>query len=434
MSNTDHPEKAAWPERFPNVLLLGAGVVGQAIAEAHLVRRVPFVLADRDEEAVLKAISRWESAEWRFQRIELPTEVLSSDLFAMSAEYIAADDLSAPDLSAPDVSEHESASAVASSVSSAVLVIESIVEDLSAKHELFDSIQASLGRSAVLCSNTSTFTIQEIASGVNDCPEQVHGLHFFMPVHSRAAVEVIAGPYCDENSLATVKHHAKRIGKHVLSVGDGPGFVVNRMLSPYLNQSLCLLSAGATADQIERAAIAFGMPLSPFELIDWIGTSTMYHSGKAFLKAFPGRLDPSPIVPAMLKRKRLGRATGKGLYDYETSSQQSPANQSHRSEPVRSESLAEETLQIAETYRTSEVALSDLEVFQLLTIPMWIEGNQLIAEGIADSMELIDTAMAGGLGYNSNTRWSGFYAELGDEMIAEAMQRFSGRFKAMRAY
>lgn len=429
MSLNDHSQSTAWPNHCPNTLLVGAGVVGQAIAEAHLVRQVPFVLADRDEQSVLAATSRWKRSDWRFQRIDLPSGALANDLFAMSAEF-----LSSENARSPDNAETESNDGDSSSVSSTVLVIESIVEDLAAKQRLFNSIQESLGRSAILCSNTSTFTIHQIAEGVKQHPEQILGLHFFMPVQSRAAVEVVAGPICDERSLSFVKHHAKRIGKHVLSVGDGPGFVVNRMLSPYLNQSLCLLSAGATADQIERAAIAFGMPVSPFELIDWIGASTMYHSGKAFLKAFPGRLDPSPMVPALIKRKRLGRATGKGLYDYETNPPQTPAVQSHQTEPIRSDSLAEESLQIAETYRTSDVPLTDLEVLQLLTIPMWIEAKKLIQEGIAESMDLIDTAMSGGLGYNSHTRWSGFYAELGEEMIDGAMRRFGDRFKSMRAY
>lgn len=382
----------SWPRKWPPVLLVGCGVVGRAIAEAHALREVPFCLADQDE-AGLRAVA---------------------DFFIASGISVATVDLGIESLSAIQVGQW-----CGEEAGHPPIVIESIVEQLAAKQLLFKAIQQRFGDEVVLCSNTSTLLIDKIATDELSAPDRVCGLHFFMPVHQRAAVEVVAGGQSHDDAIDAIVKHAERIGKRVIRCHDGPGFIVNRMLSPYLNQSLLLLCRGATERQIERAALAYGMPMSPLELIDWIGAPTMYHAGKAFWDAFPGRIDPSPLVPALVKRKRHGRAVGRGLYDYVGGR--------------RSETLADESLRLVDSYRTEAQTFADGDVLLLLAIPMWIEATQLLEEGITDSMATVDLAMAGGLGYDSDVSWSGFFDELGQDAILSAMNRWQNDFRSMRS-
>lgn len=372
-------------------MLVGAGVVGCAIADAHVVRGIPFTLADASEQAIDQAARSLASTSISVQVVPCPIDKM----------HMISVDGSNP--STPDQS---------------LIVIESIIEQVDAKNRLFGQIQDRFGDQAILCSNTSTLQIDEIAGTGLLAPQQLCGLHFFMPVHARAAVEVIAGKRSDPDAIEAVVEHATRIGKRAIRCQDGPGFIVNRMLSPYLNQALLLLCCGATEQQIGRAALAYGMPMSPLELIDWIGAPTMYHAGKAFWSAFPDRIDPSPLVPALVKQKRLGRSCGTGLFDYV--------------DGHRSETLSEAAAELVERYRTESRDLTDGDVLMLLSIPMWIEANSLLREGIADSMATVDLAMAGGLGFTSHSNWSDFYVQLGPDTIASSIARWQDDFRSMR--
>ncbi len=383
--------ESRWPDELPAVGLIGAGVVGEAIAETHRLRRVAFCIADQDRDRLRTLGDRYRADGTRVEAIDGALAGLPG--------------LRVGELDVEDAGRTP-------------VVIESIVEQVAAKQQLFNRLQQDFGTQPVLCTNTSTLQLSAIATDQLAEPGRVCGMHFFMPVHLRPAVEIVSGPGSDEDAVAAASEHAARIGKQTIPCRDGPGFIVNRMLSPYLNQALWLLCRGASEGQIERAARAYGMPLSPLELIDWIGTATMYHAGKAFWSAFPKRLEPSPVIPALLKGRRFGRASGAGLYDY------------HRG--VRSPELAVETCEIVHRYRRDPRKFSDGEVLELLTIPMWIEATKLLDAGIADSMATVDLAMAGGLGYNSDVTWSGFFAELGQQRIADSIERHRHQWNSMR--
>ncbi len=207
-------------------------------------------------------------------------------------------------------------SAADSSESSTPIVIESIAERLDVKRNFFAEAEQIFGDDAILCSNTSTLRIGAIAEKLNR-PERFCGMHFFMPVDKRHAVEVIRSEQTTDSTVRVCGDHVRRIHKEPLAVGDGPGFVVNRLLSPYLNESMLMLGRGVTAERIERAALAYGMPMSPLELIDLIGIRTTFDAGRVFWQSFPTRVDPAPILPAMVKKKRFGRSVRAGFFDYE---------------------------------------------------------------------------------------------------------------------
>jgi 3-hydroxyacyl-CoA dehydrogenase/enoyl-CoA hydratase/3-hydroxybutyryl-CoA epimerase len=142
-------------------------------------------------------------------------------------------------------------------------------------------------------------------------------MHFFNPVHRMPLVEVIRGKETSPETLATVHALAVRLGKVPVVCGDGPGFLVNRILGPYLNEAGYLLLDGVSVDELDGAATAFGMPMGPVRLLDEVGVDVARHAGETLHHAFGDRLAPSPILERMLKTDRLGRKNDRGFYRYE---------------------------------------------------------------------------------------------------------------------
>lgn len=369
--------------------LIGAGIVGEAIFHAHLDARVPVVLADLDEANLDHAINSISDCDAKIERASF----CEGKIPAVKVNFDSAFNANARQL-----------------------VIESVSEKLAVKQSLFADLERHFPEDTILCSNTSTLRIADIAATLAT-PERFCGMHFFMPVSQRHAVEIIRHDGSAPDVIATCSDHAARIRKTPLHVGDSPGFIVNRLLSPYLNQSLLLLAHGVSAMRIERAALDYGMPFSPLELIDWIGTRTMFDAGRVFWQAFPNRIDPSPIVPALIKLKRAGRACGHGLYDYESG--------------IRSRDLAEETKQAVAKYQLEALDLTDESLVHLLAIPMWIESQIMLEQGITKSTHDFDIAMQGGLGYTASS-WNGFFQELTKPTIEAAIQEWSFCFKSMK--
>jgi 3-hydroxyacyl-CoA dehydrogenase/enoyl-CoA hydratase/3-hydroxybutyryl-CoA epimerase len=141
-------------------------------------------------------------------------------------------------------------------------------------------------------------------------------MHFFNPVHRMPLIEVVRGSRTDDEVLATVHRLAVRLGKVPVVVRDGPGFVVNRILGPYLNEAAWLLADGASIQAIDGAAKAFGMPMGPLRLIDEVGIDVARHAGESLHQAFGERLTPAPAFAALGTTERLGRKNGRGFYEY----------------------------------------------------------------------------------------------------------------------
>lgn len=244
-------------------------------------------------------------------------------------------------------------------------------------------------------------------------------MHFFMPVYNRPAVEVACGEQTSPESVQRCADHVRRLGKEPLVVRDGPGFIVNRLLSPYLNEAMLLLCRGIDATRIERAALRYGMPMSPLELIDWIGTRTMFDAGRVFWQSFPDRIQPAAMLASLVKSGRYGRACGAGLYDY--------------LDGQRSETIPETVVEMVHRYRRDEVAIGDDDVMLLLAVPMWIEAALACRQGVVRSSEELDLAMRGGLGFDPARSWLGFFDALGSRVILRAISQWSSLTPAIRA-
>src|SRR5439155_16745663 len=167
----------------------------------------------------------------------------------------------------------------------------------------------------ILASNTSTISITRMAGAWKN-PAQFAGLHFFNPVDRMQLVEVIRGEKTNDQTVVTLVAHAKRIGKSPIVVRDCPGFLVNRILFPYINEALALLEEGADPRAIDKAATDFGMPMGPITLNDLVGLDTALYAGNVVNAAFAERAKSTKILDDLVAAGRLGQKSGAGFFSY----------------------------------------------------------------------------------------------------------------------
>lgn len=196
------------------------------------------------------------------------------------------------------------------------LLVEAVVERMDVKQSVLREVEAEVPEHCVLTTNTSSLSVTEIASALRR-PERFAGMHFFNPVHRMPLVEVVRGERTSDEALATVFQLARDLGKTPIVVNDGPGFLVNRLLAPYLNEAGWLLSEGGSIEQIDRVMKRFGMPMGPFRLLDEIGLDVARHAAETMHEAFGEAFRPSPALAKLADLDRLGRKSGLGFYTYD---------------------------------------------------------------------------------------------------------------------
>ncbi len=200
------------------------------------------------------------------------------------------------------------------------LVIEAVFEDLAVKHDLFTRIEAVVAPATVLATNTSALSVTEIAAVLAQ-PERVVGMHFFNPAPVLPLVEVIRGELTADAAFETAYAFAEQIGKDPIACGDTPGFVVNRILIPVLNDAVRVLEEGtASPEDIDKGMrLGTGWPIGPLALIDLIGIDVHVHVCEALWSAFRDpRFAPPPRLVRMVQAGLLGRKSGRGFYGYES--------------------------------------------------------------------------------------------------------------------
>ena len=203
------------------------------------------------------------------------------------------------------------------------LVIEAVFEDLEVKRGVVSTLEHAVGPDAVIATNTSTIPIGDIAACA-ERPDRVLGMHFFSPVEKMPLLEVIPHRGTSPRAIATAVRFGRRMGKTVIVVGDLPGFWVNRILTPYLNEAGILLMEGAPMDVIDRVMTRFGFPVGPVTLLDEVGLDVAQKAAGVMHGAFGARLAPSDLVRTMAADGRLGRKNGRGFYRYEAGRRRGP--------------------------------------------------------------------------------------------------------------
>ncbi|TMD61007.1 MAG: 3-hydroxyacyl-CoA dehydrogenase family protein [Chloroflexi bacterium] len=199
------------------------------------------------------------------------------------------------------------------------LVIEAITEDLALKKTLYRELDAICPPATIFASNTSSMTIAELAASTKR-PDRFAGLHFFNPVQVMKLVEIVRAITTSDETIGTLREFTAKIGKTGVVCKDTPGFIVNRLLIPYLNAAIRALEEGvATPEEIDEAVkLGLGYPMGPFTLLDYVGLDTQYHASNVLYDEFK-RPDQAP--PPLLKRMVLaghhGRKSGRGFYQYD---------------------------------------------------------------------------------------------------------------------
>ena len=198
------------------------------------------------------------------------------------------------------------------------LVIEAIVENLQAKQQAFQAVEAVMGEQVIVLSNTSSLCITELAAATQR-PDRFAGLHFFSPVPIMKLVEVIRGLATSDETYQHTLNFARSLGKEPITAPDRPGFIVNRLLVPYLlNAVRAYESRFGTLEDIDKSmTLGCGHPMGPFTLLDFVGLDTTYYIANIMFEEFR---DPAYAPPPLLKRMvlagRLGRKTGQGFFTY----------------------------------------------------------------------------------------------------------------------
>jgi 3-hydroxyacyl-CoA dehydrogenase/enoyl-CoA hydratase/3-hydroxybutyryl-CoA epimerase len=195
------------------------------------------------------------------------------------------------------------------------LVIEAVFEELAVKRKVLADVEAVTRPDTIFASNTSTLPIHDIAAEAQR-PDRVLGMHFFSPVEKMPLLEVIPTDRTAPEAIVTAVRFGRRMGKTVIVVNDRPGFWVNRILSPYLNEAGLMVAEGVPIERIDRTATAWGFPVGPIALLDEIGLDVAHKAAETMRAAFGERMKGGNTLDRMLAAGRLGRKNGRGFYRY----------------------------------------------------------------------------------------------------------------------
>ena len=266
------------------------------------------------------------------------------------------------------------------------LFLEAVAENLDLKKRLFGEAAAKGSRDLLLATNTSSLSLRDMAEGLPH-PEQLVGLHFFNPPEKMPLVEIIAQDQSSKKALARACELASRLGKYPVLVKDGPGFLVNRCLAPYLGQAVQLCEEGVAPSLVDQVAEAYGMPMGPMRLLDEIGWDVAAKVCEVLAQAWPERMSASPLFGHMVEAGLLGRKSGKGVYCY--GGKDKSGTGAALQKLIHDKGLA----------RTGAHAPSKLEIRERLFLPILTEAVRCLEEKVVGSEDELDFAMVMGIGY-----------------------------------
>ena len=347
------------PLEVRQVGVLGAGVMGGGIAQLAADKGIPARMKDIEPEALAHgfgaAAAIWEAD---VERHRLTPREMTGKMALLSGtlDY--------------------------SGFARCDVTIEAVVEKLAVKRAVLKDWETVVPREAIFASNTSTLPIAEISAGAIE-PGRVVGMHFFNPVHRMPLVEVIRGRRTSDQTVATVFALAKTLGKTPVVVKDSPGFLVNRILAPYVSEAVRLLREGCRVEDVDRAMTDFGMPVGPIALLDDIGLDVAAKAGEVLRAAFPERMQAGGD-DALLAAGRVGRKGGRGFYDYDNGKRGGPSPDVYEILGVR---------------RPEASALPADLIEARLVLPMVNEAAFCLSDGVVRNPARLDLAMIFGIGF-----------------------------------
>ncbi|HEX5356529.1 MAG TPA: 3-hydroxyacyl-CoA dehydrogenase NAD-binding domain-containing protein [Aquabacterium sp.] len=371
--------------------VIGAGTMGGGITMCFLNAGIPVTLLEMKQEAIDRGVgiirknyeaqvAKGKLAQEKYeQRMSLLTTTLSYD-----------------------------------DIAQADMVIEAVFEDMGVKSQVFTKLDSIMKPGAILASNTSTLDVDKIAE-VTKRPGDVVGLHFFSPANVMRLLEVVRSKHTAKDVMATVMQVAKKIKKVAVVSGVCDGFIGNRMFEQYVRQSFFLIEEGATVQQVDKAAEAFGWAMGPFRVGDLAGNDIGFAIRKRRKIEKPDVIY-SPVGDAICELGRFGQKTGKGWYDYEVG----------KREPVPSAEVQACIDKVRADKGISPRAISDEEIVQRLMLALVNEGALILEEGIASKASDIDMVYLTGYGFPAYRGGPMLYADmLGLPKVIELMKGFA---------
>lgn len=358
------------------IAIVGAGTMGGGIAMACVNAGIPVLLKDSQQnflDAGMAAIRR--NYDVSVQRGRFTPETVAERVAKIHPQL--------------DYSGFESAD----------LVIEAVFENMELKKKIFADLTKIAKPGAILASNTSTLSIDEIASATQH-PENVVGLHFFSPANVMRLLEIVRGQATASRTLATALAFAKRISKVGVVAGNCPGFIGNRMMFPYMYEAQFMVEEGATPEQVDRALTRFGMAMGIFEVDDMAGLDVAWHVRKEF-KSFSGPGERKPLAADRLcELGRYGQKKGKGWYLYGEDRKPNP-------DP----DVLAVIRTVAGEAGIAQRSFTDEEIVERALYGLINEGARILEEGYASRASDIDVIYLTGYGFPA---WRGgpmFYAD-----------------------
>ena len=281
--------------QIKTVSVIGAGIMGRGIAHAAALGGYRTILEDIIPASLRKA----------------ETEIRSNLDKAVELGKVSAGDADAA------YKRIEFAGSVEEAAREADLVIEAVPEEMESKIEIFTLLDKVCRPETILASNTSSFSITEVASVTYRAPKCL-GMHFFNPVHKMKLLEIVRALETDDATIAAASEVGKRMGKEVVVIRESPGFVTSRINVLIGNEAFNMLQEGVASPSDIDKALKLGLnhPMGPFELVDLVGLDTRRHILEYLHKALGERFRPNPLMVQYVKAGRLGRKAGRGVYDY----------------------------------------------------------------------------------------------------------------------
>ncbi len=374
-----------------NVAVIGAGTMGGGITMCFLNAGIPVTLLEMKQEAIDRGVG--------IIRKNYEAQVAKGKL--AQEKYEQRMSLLKTSLSYDDIAQAD-------------MVIEAVFENMGVKSEVFAKLDAVMKQGAILASNTSTLDVDKIAE-VTSRPGDVVGLHFFSPANVMRLLEVVRSKHTAKDVMATVMQVAKKIKKVAVVSGVCDGFIGNRMFEQYTRQAFFLVQEGASVQQVDKAAEAFGFAMGPFRVGDLAGNDIGYAIRQRRSIEKPDVVY-SKVGDAVCELGRYGQKVGKGWYDYEAG----------KREPVPSAEVQAAIDKVRADQGITARAISDEEIVDRLVLAMVNEGALILEEGIANKASDIDMVYLTGYGFP--LAWGGpmLYADLmGLPKVVEKMKHFA---------
>ncbi|MBI3331132.1 MAG: hypothetical protein HYZ96_03360 [Candidatus Omnitrophica bacterium] len=365
--------------------VVGAGAMGAEIAQAITFSGVPVLLKDVDRSRVDQGLGVIRKIyQRRVDRGKMTPDELEQKMALVTG-----------------VTDYDGFKDVD-------LVIEAVPERLDLKRQIFQDLDRATPESAVLASNTSSLSISALG-GVTKRPHKVVGMHFFYPAHIMKLVEVIPGLETSEETTGDIIAFAESLRKLPVRVNECPGFLVNRILMPYLNEAAACAQEGAAAPrQIDEAMVEFGFPMGPFTLVDNLGFDVCREVVNVLLDAYGSRMHPAPIWDRLYALKRYGAKAGAGFYLYgERAGQPDP-----------------DLDRVIQELRGQRNGPSEFSVNRLV-LPMINEAIRCLEEHVCTAAD-VDLAVIAGLGFPQSKGGILHHAdEVGLDTVLAELERFT---------